>query len=416
MTGQRRRNRRNIRGTAEKMAPLSLPLGLLIAAHLLSAGTVEITPALYPLIGFLPHFVFALGLFLSYWFNNSRVFFSALAASLGYLALAASPQGWFGTRFSKDVIYFAVCLLLPVSLLVFSRVGEKGVFTSRGRVRFVFIAVQAFLALWAAGGGPRWLAGLFKADILPLSPPSPIPGIAIAAFLVSFLAFAGRLMLTGSPAEGWFAGALVSLALALHRGGELSPGVFFSAAGVMLTSAVIQDSYRKAYLDELTGLPGRRALREEMAKLDGRYTIAMLDIDYFKKFNDTFGHDVGDEVLKFVASLIGGVSGGGKAFRYGGEEFTILFPGRRLNQVVPHLEELREAIARRPFTIRGKDRPKNKPDRIRPGSGSSTKVQITVSIGAAERTGRLNTAEEVIRAADEALYRAKENGRNRVSV
>jgi len=73
-----------------------------------------------------------------------------------------------------------------------------------------------------------------------------------------------------------------------------------------------------------------------------RYVIAMLDVDHFKSFNDTYGHDVGDQVLKMVAAKINGVKGGGKPFRYGGEEFTVIFPRRRLAEAIPHLEEVRK--------------------------------------------------------------------------
>ena len=95
----------------------------------------------------------------------------------------------------------------------------------------------------------------------------------------------------------------------------------------MVAIAVLQDTFRMAFRDELTGIPSRRALNERLAALGNRYTIAMLDVDHFKNFNDTYGHDLGDQVLKMVAAHIAGVGGGGKAFRYGGEEFTVLFPG-----------------------------------------------------------------------------------------
>jgi len=75
-------------------------------------------------------------------------------------------------------------------------------------------------------------------------------------------------------------------------------------------------------------LPSRRALIERLPSLGRRYTVAMVDVDHFKNFNDTYGHDAGDQVLRMVASRLGEVSGGGTAFRYGGEEFTILFPGK----------------------------------------------------------------------------------------
>lgn len=85
-----------------------------------------------------------------------------------------------------------------------------------------------------------------------------------------------------------------------------------------------------AYQDELTSLPGRRALKEYLLKLGSEYTIAMFDIDHFKKFNDTHGHDVGDQVLRMVASKLATVSGRGKSFRYGGEEFTLVFSEKSL--------------------------------------------------------------------------------------
>ena len=139
----------------------------------------------------------------------------------------------------------------------------------------------------------------------------------------------------------------------------------------------------------------------------------MFDIDHFKKFNDTYGHDVGDEVLKMVGVKMSGVSGGGKVFRYGGEEFTVLFSGKGVEDALPHLERLREAIADSGFTVREKKRPGKKPEQSR--KGSDKQVQITVSIGVAERAGELRDPEAVIKAADQALYRAKKGGRNRVA-
>src|SRR6185369_6728757 len=105
--------------------------------------------------------------------------------------------------------------------------------------------------------------------------------------------------------------------------------------------------------------PSRRSLNESLQGLGRRYTIAMVDVDHFKKFNDTYGHDVGDQVLKMVARKIQDVGGGGKAYRYGGEEFTITFSGRSLADVIPHLEELRKTIAGYRLQLRGSDRPRD---------------------------------------------------------
>jgi GGDEF domain-containing protein len=140
----------------------------------------------------------------------------------------------------------------------------------------------------------------------------------------------------------------------------------------------------------------------------------MLDVDHFKRFNDTYGHDVGDQVLKMVAKKILSVGGGGKAYRYGGEEFTILFAGKRVADALPHLESVRKNIEEYRLSIRGDDRPKDpRQGEAKRGSRSgSTEVSVTISIGVAE-SGE-GTTSEVMKAADKALYRAKSKGRNQV--
>jgi GGDEF domain-containing protein len=148
--------------------------------------------------------------------------------------------------------------------------------------------------------------------------------------------------------------------------------------------------------------------------------VAMVDVDHFKKFNDTHGHDVGDQVLKLVAARLGEIDGGGKAFRYGGEEFAVLFPERRLEQALPHLEAMRASIERYRMAVRGVDRPKDPEagSRMRAAAAPAAadrSLSVTISIGAAERDGMLTAPGQVVRAADAALYRAKRSGRNRVS-
>jgi GGDEF domain-containing protein len=173
-----------------------------------------------------------------------------------------------------------------------------------------------------------------------------------------------------------------------------------------------------AFRDDLTGLPSRRALNEQLSGLGSRYAIAMVDVDHFKRFNDTYGHDVGDQVLKMVAQRMMSVTGGGRSFRYGGEEFTVLFPGKTAKDAAPHLERLRQEIADYMMSLRGEDRPTN--DQAGQGRRSAMRsqrdVSVTVSIGVAESSPNLGTPAEVIKAADQALYKAKNSGRNQVSL
>ena len=88
-------------------------------------------------------------------------------------------------------------------------------------------------------------------------------------------------------------------------------------------------------LDELTDLPSRRSFNDAKLRLGNTYTVAMVDVDHFKHFNDTYGHDAGDQVLRMVAARIAEVSGGGKGYRYGGEDVAVLFPGNIADETFP---------------------------------------------------------------------------------
>jgi diguanylate cyclase (GGDEF)-like protein len=184
-----------------------------------------------------------------------------------------------------------------------------------------------------------------------------------------------------------------------------------------------------AYHDELTGIRGRRAFNEALLSLDQQYAIAIVDIDHFKKFNDTYGHDTGDQVLCLVASRLSEVKGGGQVFRCGGEEFAILFRNTSAKDAFEHLEALRQAIQDSTFRVRGAERrsptrtgetDRRKPTRKKATPAAVTqpadRLSVTVSIGVAEPSTRNRQPEQVINAADQALYLAKSDGRNRVEL
>jgi len=211
-----------------------------------------------------------------------------------------------------------------------------------------------------------------------------------------------------------FLPALAAVALVLGRVHAGSSGAMaLAAAQAVFLVAGAEEAYRLAFHDELTGLAGRRAFDEALRRLRGDFAVAMLDIDYFKRFNDRFGHDAGDQVLRMVARELVRVPAGGKPYRYGGEEFVLLFPGLSCDAAVTATEAVRGAIARRRFQLRAVERPKRKPRKPVPASRTPV-VNITLSAGVAGSVAGGKSPQEVLLEADSALYKAKKRGRNRV--
>jgi diguanylate cyclase (GGDEF)-like protein len=324
-------------------------------------------------------------------------------------------------------------VLVPANVLVALLRPERGV-NYHGHYRWLFVFVaELLLTGWVAASGRSELSGTAWQQMLEhwllRSPPTPLLGrlLSGAAIAVAiWIAWAPPYSKKGgtvSPLAVGVAGALLAFFIACEWvRSQTVFGVFTAAAGAILVVAMLQESHRLAYNDELTGLPGRRALQEAMAGLGPRYTLAMADVDHFKSFNDTHGHDIGDQVLKLVAARLAEVGGGGRAFRYGGEEFTVLFPELPLAEAFPHLEAIRASIANYQMAVRGEDRPKRKEEgekRREPGDDDSMppdkSLSVTISIGGAEPPAEGGPPAQVLKAADEALYRAKRGGRNRVS-
>jgi len=155
---------------------------------------------------------------------------------------------------------------------------------------------------------------------------------------------------------------------------------------------------RQAETDELTGLANRRALKRAMATADaGRSALVLLDLDFFKRINDTLGHPAGDAALKHFASLLKtALRGADVAARIGGEEFAVWLPGADLALGMEVAERLRSLLAQRPFRYQGADH------------------TLTLSCGVSASPVPIPSPENLMSTADRALYRAKNQGRDRV--
>lgn len=390
-------------GMASAMRTIPLVIFLLAAfvfyrIDYLPAYLVAAIPAI-------SYIILLFGLGISGCLGRSRTFFILLMLLLSQWGMAAFAPAHVGKSFALREIHALSSLLLPLNFAFFASVSERGILSSGGRRYLVLIALQAAVVLEMVWSGDQGFLPDLDKPFVNLSSllQTPIPAMALIAFLLAgIFLFAKRRRVNARFRVTAFCGLLaVAAGHHLYRLYFAVP-FFYAAAALVMIVSLIEEYYVKAYLDELTELPSRRSLNEMMQQLDDRYVIAMLDVDFFKKFNDTYGHDAGDDVLRLIAGVLKNFTGG-KAFRYGGEEFTILFPGKTLPEVLGLLEELRQEIAKLRFVVLGS------------GKTGELNLNVTVSIGAAEATIKLQGPDAVIKAADQALYRAKESGRNCVS-
>jgi diguanylate cyclase (GGDEF)-like protein len=400
------------------LSSLFLPSGLLLLAAVAFLRWGAKPQSLTALALVYPYAVLGVGTFLAWRFRRSWLAFAILAIVLSERALLHGAAGRVGSGHAP-LLFHATALLLPLSLgiLSFASARERGPTAPRIRLGLGLILFQALIFgmcyYQAAHHGSllkRILTGGGFVD------GTPIARLSLLAFGLVFLLFTIRFARHPAPVDSGFLWALIAIFLALNakRVGPIS-SFYLSTAGLILIVSLIETSYSLAYHDELTGLPARRALNEALLRLKDKYTVAMIDVDHFKWFNDQYGHEVGDQVLRMIGANLERILSGARAFRYGGEEFAVLFPGRSLSNAIPSLETVRKTIAASDFTLRGKGRPREKPETPRPAGTPRRRIEITISIGIAERNARHTKPDEVIRAADRALYRAKGAGRNRIS-
>jgi GGDEF domain-containing protein len=402
-----------------RLLSLLLPGGIILLAAVAFRRWMVTPEMLASLLQILPVIVLGGGLLLSWRFHRSRLFLSLLILFLvertllsGTILRSASPPH------TDRLLFPLLSLLLPLNLSALAWMPERGLLPPRALLRWTFLLLQIGSVAWLISHPRSSLSLRLEAMLLPSPSGSSdafLSSPVLWAFGIGLLATLGRFLLRPQALEAGFCWAVVTIFVALCRG-KVTPDTpfYLSTAGLILAFSLIETSYHLAYRDELTGLPGRRALQEALLRLPARYTVAVVDVDQFKRVNDRYGHEVGDQVLRMVAGKLSLVSGGGKSYRYGGEEFVIIFPGKSVREALPHLESLRREIEASPFLLRGRGRPRNKPPHPRPAPNPRRRVPVTVSMGVAPGGREAESPQEALRAADQALYRAKREGRNRI--
>ncbi|MDP9785756.1 GGDEF domain-containing protein [Pseudomonas fluorescens] len=397
-----------------------LPSLLLLLAGLAAAYVKDLNVFFTSLFNVLPTLVLLLGGAYCAVYRRQRELFLMVTVYIAYFLLDTQTDFYRDNgkvREDAAVVFHLVCLLLPLLFGLFAAWQERTHLFQDMVARFAVLLVFGSVALALEQSFPqalllwlseiRWpaLHGAWM-SLIQLSYPM---------FAAVFLLLAWQYWRNPRPLHAAQLVGLLGLFWMLPKTFILpfTLNIMCSQVMLMIAAAVAHEAYQMAFRDELTGLPGRRALNERMQRLGRNYVLAMSDVDHFKKFNDTHGHDVGDQVLRLVASKLSKIGGGGRAYRYGGEEFALVFAGKTIDECMPHLEVIRQSIETYNIQLRNPDsRPQDDQQgrQRRSGAGASS-VSVTVSIGVAERVEQ-RTPEEVLKSADQALYNAKGAGRN----
>ncbi len=335
-------------------------------------------------------------------FHRNRAAIVLVILVTASLALVGVGTSVMPERGIEALRMFAPCLLLAAAVM-----PERRLMARRNLAILGLLVISAGLTMAVSAQFWAGLREAFPLGWLPWRAGSIAAGIVVLGAGACLI----RWGVLRAPIEAALGLILLLTAIAMlpvmraRAASEL-----LAIAGATAVLAILFASYRMAFVDGLAGVPNRRALDDALARLSGDFAIAMIDVDFFKKFNDRHGHAAGDRVLKAVAEQLTATREA-QAYRYGGEEFSLLFTGKRVVQAKQICEELCTRVAAMRVPIR------SAPGRSRkqPAKGKDrSEVRITVSIGLAERSERMRSADDVLKAADKALYSAKAKGRNRV--
>lgn len=325
----------------------------------------------------------------------------------------------------REQLSHYVTFLLPLNFVIFSFTKERGILSRYGQKQLAIVVVQVLVVILLLRFPVNVISGIFNMEYLGILNHRSvfIPQLSIISFEFSLLVLASIIIHQPSIRQGGFFGGLIFVFLSfLNFDNPDAFVLFYALAGAVIISSIILNSYTLAYHDELTGLSSRRALKQYLMSLGPNYSLAMVDVDYFKKVNDTHGHDVGDQVLRQLAGYLRNAPGGAKAYRYGGEEFTLVYNNKSAAEAADYANQLRRQIEKDSFNIRNTN---ERPKRTRKHKSSASKkkkqsrmkkLNYTVSIGIAEHSEQHKTPFDTLKVSDKALYSAKQKGRNCVVI
>jgi len=354
----------------------------------------------------LPWLAYGAALLLATTAHRSRVVALVLVVLAVGAAASSEAMGTSTLPFAGGIFAVSVVVLAPLK--------DRGALSAMG-----LLQVGGAVALIVSGGSllrlaPGAIDAFLAIQLIPTVATqwSMLPQPVLAALGLAFITALAVALVRKGPVEigiVWSV-ALVGSALCFAgEGGRAS--ILLMGAGLSLGLSVLDQSPAWVFKDELTGLPGRRLLLQDLQTMRGIYAAAIVDIDDFGRFNERYGHDVGDQVLRMVATRLAKAPGGSRAYRYGGDEFAVLFPGATDQEAMHHLQGFQRSLEESPFGLRRWRRPRVRPQGPGPlnldGGEPARRLSVRVSVGVAGSAGADSPPDSVLGRADQAVHRAR---------
>lgn len=363
-------------------------------------------------------FCIGMSFFLCIWFGQDELFFLLflnliLYAFAGYLR----PNIIDTSTYSHLIIFPLICWILPITIYSLLKLTSDNSFIYPFSKKLLILFSEVLLVYFFTYLIPTLLGRPFFTDIknllasvlyFPFDKNYHFPMMSFVPFVLCLLLLICQKTKRSTQIQTSLTILFFSMFFSLFCiQSLLFFELFYISSFTTVLFLLLQVSHRMAFLDELTNMPGRRALMTELKHLEKEdYTLAMIDIDFFKRLNDSYGHEVGDQALRTISATLSQHSEEGTLYRYGGEEFVLLFPHRKLDEILDNMEGTRVLVSNSDFFLRPK---KNSSPNNQPYLAS---IHITLSAGVAQKMPG-QTYDEVINIADKALYKAKQTGRNK---
>nr|WP_159063616.1 GGDEF domain-containing protein [Thaumasiovibrio occultus] len=349
-----------------------------------------------------PLMVLGLAALMALQFKQPKAFFALLLLVVTYIALIFMSVCLVPS--AERAGFSLIALLFNVNLIVLVSQPEREILSRTGLFNLGVITGQCVWGAIVMYEAAKWSYFSTLVASINLHVALNLFTLLISASTLLFLIYRIRQVPTVSHLSLIGVCACVN-SLSFYLGGGVGFTLLFSLTGFFTALLLLEHSRKMAYWDSLTGLQSRRALDAKLQFLNGQFAIAMVDIDHFKKLNDQYGHQCGDTVLTTLGKELRAQLPKEHLYRYGGEEFMVIFVGLNAEQAATKMEKVRQHIVQTSLQH----------------ARSEAQIKMTISVGISDSMlGSLRTDKdedagyEAIYQADNALYHAKKKGRNQV--